>query len=183
MTAITPPTPENVAEMLTSGDNDYHDGNDWWPSIFARDGVVEIEITPVGADYETKLDPVRFEAHVFQVEPAPPVATGPVELDAETARELTYDGPGSTIDGWTVVAQVETGSSRWTSTHRLVIRNEAGEHFAATYRRGLTEMQETQPWEDEQVATFTPVVARARVVRSVEWVKPSAAADAPGGEG
>lgn len=25
--AATPPTPENVAEMLTSGDNDYHDGN------------------------------------------------------------------------------------------------------------------------------------------------------------
>ncbi|GAA0970017.1 hypothetical protein GCM10009555_018190 [Acrocarpospora macrocephala] len=175
MSAITPPTPDNIAAMLTDSDNDYHDGNDWHLGISAAGNVVSIEVTPHDVAHE-ELPVERFEAHVFAVEPAPPVASAPVELDAETARELTYDGHGATIDGWTVVAQVETGRSRWTSHHRLVIRNETGEHFAATFRRGLTEMQETQPWEDEQVAKFTPVAPRAKVVRTVEWVKPPAPA-------
>lgn len=73
-TAITPPTPENVAEMLTSGDNDYHDGNDWWPSL-SRDGnVVKIGIEPVGQDYETKLPEVHFRAVVVPGETVPDLA-------------------------------------------------------------------------------------------------------------
>ncbi|WP_068924955.1 hypothetical protein [Planobispora rosea] len=49
-TATTPPTPENVAEMLTSGDNDYHDGNDWHLGISSADNVVHITITPYTED-------------------------------------------------------------------------------------------------------------------------------------
>ena len=93
-TAITPPTPENVAEMLTSGDNDYHDGNDWWPSL-SRDGnVVKIGIEPVGQDYETKLPEVHFQAVVVEGEETPLVfdrATFEQRVNArfdEAARKL-----------------------------------------------------------------------------------------------
>src|SRR5690606_36616641 len=41
----TPPTPENVAEMLTAGDNDYHDGNNWKPGLHAEGNVLHIRIT------------------------------------------------------------------------------------------------------------------------------------------
>ena len=172
MSAITPPTPENVAEMLTSGDNDYHDGNDWWPSL-SRDGnVVRIGIEPVGQDYETKLPEVHFQALVVEA-PSVSTATANVVLDVPTARELAYSDPGDSIDGWTVVAKEEIDHSRWESIHQLVIRNEAGEHFSDTFRCGLTERQDTGPYEYETKATFTPVVPKFKVV--TEWVSAKAA--------
>lgn len=172
--ALTPPTPELIAESLTEGDHDYHDGNDWWPSITADGNVVRIGITPVGTHYETKLPEVHFEAHVFKVEPSPPVASEPVELTVEDARDLAFVDVGDGFDGWTVVDHRQTGSSRWRSSHRLVIRNEAGEHFAAYYRKGLTENQHEAPWEYDKVARFEPVERRVRVVQSYEWATPAA---------
>lgn len=64
-TAATPPTPENVAEMLTSGDNDYHDGNYWHPSIGADGNVVHIGITAYSEDGD-KLPKVHFRAVVVE---------------------------------------------------------------------------------------------------------------------
>lgn len=80
MNVLTPPTPENVAEMLASGDNDYHDGNDWWPSISADGSVISIGITPVGDDYETKLPKVPFRAVVVEGDQTPIVLERPDEL-------------------------------------------------------------------------------------------------------
>lgn len=96
-----------------------------------------------------------------------PVASEPVELPAALARELAYEDAGSTIDGWTVVANEYIEKQRWESLHWLVIRNEAGEHFADTYRKGLTESQDTGPYENETKAKFTPVVPTVKV--STEW--------------
>lgn len=179
--AITPPTPENVAESLAEGDNDYHDGNDWWPSIVADGNVVHIGVTPLADDYETKLPEVRFEAHVFKVEPSPPVAVEPVELHVEDARDLTVESVGGGFDGWTVAAHERLGSGRWHSRHRLVIRNARGEHFAAEYEQGLTESQETPPWAGKKAVTFKPVQRRSKVVRVYEWVSPDAEQAATGG--
>lgn len=107
-------------------------------------------------------------ARVDAGEPAAcPVASEPVELPAELARELAYGDAGRTIDGWTVVANDYIESSRWASLHWLVIHNEAGQHFAETYRRGLTEEQETRPFDDGTTATFTPVAPQHKVV--TEW--------------
>lgn len=175
---VTAPTPENVAESLTSGDNDYHDGNDWWEGLSAHGNVLHITITPCDEDGE-QCEKVRFEAHVFEVEPPAPVAAGPVELPVELARELAYCSVGHAIDGWTVVENEQFGTSRWESLHSLVIRNEAGEHYVDTYRRGLTEYQDTRPWECEKVACFEPVERRAKVVRSFEWVKPATSSGSP----
>lgn len=106
----------------------------------------------------------RIEAR----EPAAcPVAAEPVELPAELARELAYGDPGDSTEGWTVVTNDYIDKSRWESIHRLVIRNEAGEHFSDTYRRGLTEYQDSGPYESQSTATFTPVVPQHKVV--TEW--------------
>lgn len=68
--ASTPPTPENVAQMLTDGDNDYHDGNYWHPSISAQGNVVSIGITAY-ADEGEKLPEVHFRAVVVEGEQTP----------------------------------------------------------------------------------------------------------------
>lgn len=76
-TAATPPTPENVAEMLTSGDNDYHDGNDWKPGLSAHGSVVSIRVTPYAEAREDldwvpeRLPDVHFRAVVVEGEDAP----------------------------------------------------------------------------------------------------------------
>lgn len=166
----TPPTPDNVAEMLTMGDNDYHDGNQWKPGLHAEGNVVHIRITPYSEpdeddldDEPVALDDVHFRAVIIEV-PAHAVATEPVELPADLARKLTYLSTGAAIDGWTVVANDYIESQRWESRHHLVIRNEAGEHFEDTYRKGLTEYQSAAPYEGEQQATFTPVAPHFEVV-------------------
>lgn len=108
-------------------------------------------------------------ARVDAREPAAcPVASEPVELPAETARELACCGPDDdALDGWTVVANEFVENRRWESVHRLVIRNDAGQHFMDTYSQGLTERQDTGPYEYESKATFTPVVPQHKV--TTEW--------------
>jgi len=101
-----------------------------------------------------------------------PVAAEPVVLDRMDARELAYTSVGESYAGWTVVANEEVDHGRWESHHRLIVRNEAGEHFAAWYSKGLTEYQDTRPWEYETEARFEPVQRRVKVVEQVEWVKP-----------
>lgn len=94
--AATPPTPENVAEMLTRGDNDYHDGNYWHPSIGADGNVVHIGITAYADDGE-KLPEVHFRAVVVEGETVPIVLEQPAELglswhDGGDLLALTRDG-------------------------------------------------------------------------------------------
>jgi hypothetical protein len=175
--AATPPTPKNVAEMLTETDNDFHDGNNWKPGLYAEGNVVHIRITPYSEpdeddldDEAVKLDDVHFCAVVAPV-PAHAVAGKPVKLPADLACELAYGNPGDDMEGWTVVANDYIDKTRWTSTHRLVIRNEQGEHFMDTYRRGLTESQETSPYENEAQATFTPVAPSFKVVTTWKAAK------------
>lgn len=64
----------------------------------------------------------------------------------------------------------EVGSGRFRSTHQIVIRDEDGRHFAATFEQGLTERQDIQPWAGEETVTFHPVAPRTKVVHVVEWV-------------
>ncbi|MFE3452437.1 hypothetical protein ACFXJ8_26285 [Nonomuraea sp. NPDC059194] len=79
ITPATPPTPENVAEMLTSGDNDYHDGNYWHPSIGSAGNVISIGITAYSEDGK-KLPEVHFTAVVVEGTDAPIVLERPEEL-------------------------------------------------------------------------------------------------------
>jgi|SRR5690606_15576307 len=97
-----------------------------------------------------------------------------VVLDVETARELAWTSaePGvpNEVEGWTVVSNEQIDRARWESIHSLVIRNEAGEHYAATYRRGLTENQDTKPFEYDETVTFAQVFPKTETVEVVSYV-------------
>lgn len=202
MTDRTPgvePTIELVAELLADPACGYHDEHRWDVSAGANaEGVITIRITPYSLPIEdSEPCPVRhFRAVVVEGETAPivlervtdldmeelegggaadldvPVADAPVELPVDVARELTYLDIGASFDGWTVVANEEQGHGRWVSHHRLVIRNEAGEHFAADYSQGLTEYQGIRPWDEQATVVFHPVRPRTQVVRMVQWEPP-----------
>jgi hypothetical protein len=52
----------------------------------------------------------------------------------------------------------QAGTRRWYSVHNLVFRApDDGEAYLVTYRRGLTELQEQDPWDDESAITVYPV--------------------------
>lgn len=105
--AATPPTPENVASMLTSGDNDYHDGNYWHPSIGAGGNVVHIGITAYSEDGE-KLPEAHFRAVVVEGEQTPivlPPGAKPAAVRGDEYLYLRCDE----CDGILVI--VESGTS------------------------------------------------------------------------
>ena len=97
-----------------------------------------------------------------------------VTIPAQLARDFLKVGIGHTIDGWTVVADQDEGHGRWEEIRSLIIRRDSdGLFFAGDYRRGLTEYQDTQPWEYETEATFEYVVPVTRTV--TEYLTPAAA--------
>lgn len=87
-----------------------------------------------------------------------------IKLPTELARELTYCGVGTTLDGFTVVAFEALDQSRWTQHMRIIIRGAFDQYYVGYYETGLTENQEMDPWEYESEAEFSPVFARQRVV-------------------
>ncbi|MEV4179893.1 hypothetical protein AB0J28_00420 [Streptosporangium canum] len=163
-TPLTPPTPENVATMASDALHIYG-----WD--LSQDGnVVKIGIGPFGDDDKPLLPGMNFQAHVFQVPPAPPIAAEGVKIDADIARKLAYTSIGKTFEGWTVVEREDIDTTRWESHHWMVIRNEAGEHYGATYSKGLTEYQDTRPWQDDTIALFESVSRQTTVVQVHSWL-------------
>lgn len=77
-------------------------------------------------------------------------------LDADEARELAY---GMTNDdrNLTIEANEYMESGRWMSVHRLVLKDTEGRLWSATYRQGLTEMQDSGPFENEAAVRFQEV--------------------------
>lgn len=110
--ASTPPTPENVAEMPTSGDNDYHDGNYWHPSIGADGNVVHIGITAYSEDGE-KLPEVHFRAVVVEGETVP----DPAELERLRAQVESLKARLSSAES--VMRQALADPVHETRTHLL----------------------------------------------------------------
>lgn len=82
--------------------------------------------------------------------------TNPLKMSAADARELTYGGD-FTAEGLTVELDEQTGTSRWVSLHRIVVKDRDGKFWAATYKRGLTENQDIDAFEDETEVTFYEV--------------------------
>lgn len=93
-----------------------------------------------------------------------------VVLEAEDARELACGEAGDEHEGWTVVSNEEIDHARWESIHELVIESEIGEYFSANYSQGLTESQETKPWEYEKTVTFTQVFPKVETVEVTQYV-------------
>ncbi|WP_326828721.1 hypothetical protein OIE13_22705 [Streptosporangium sp. NBC_01810] len=69
---LTPPTPQGVADFLTSADNSFREGLNGWPSLTAKGNVVEIKVTPTDEDGDEDEDnAVHFRAVVVEGEQTP----------------------------------------------------------------------------------------------------------------
>ena len=70
------------------------------------------------------------------------------------AQRLAYGEPVTRLE---VEADEQVSTRRWVSVHQLVVRDEEGRFWAATYERGLTENQDTEPFEDDDDVEFHEV--------------------------
>lgn len=102
-----------------------------------------------------------------------------VRLTVDLARELAWELAGHTAEeGWTVVRNALLDTSRWSSIHELVIRNEADEYYMTTFTQGLTECQDERPFEEDE-----PVFERVYPVKvPVTIIEYWPARDEAGGE-
>ncbi len=77
-------------------------------------------------------------------------------LTGEEARELVYDEADPAL-GLTVELNEQIDNLRWSSVHRLIVKDAAGKFWEANYTQGLTENQDERPFEYEAEVTFTEV--------------------------
>ena len=80
-----------------------------------------------------------------------------MKLTRDQALDLLWDGECTDLPGFAKVAESQTGSGRWCSYHQLVISDDYGNLWAADFERGLTEMQDIDPFEDEEEVEFGEV--------------------------
>ncbi|WP_062434892.1 hypothetical protein [Herbidospora daliensis] len=179
-------TPADAASVLTAHNGTYSFDDD--NERVALPEVTWVEDLPV---VEIRMIPVRdavrpdrkasehFEAHVFAVEKPGPVATEPVTLPVYVARELAQrePNPDVSVNGWTVVANSEGEARRDMRWWHLVIRDEAGRHFRASYLVDPDGLG-PKPFEDDE-PVFTPVERHTRVVQVEEWWVVIPPADGP----
>lgn len=79
-----------------------------------------------------------------------------MKLTQEQARGLVWSEAWPEL-GLEVVLNEQTGSRRWVSVHQLVVKDADGRFWATTYECGLTEYQDTSPFEDETEVEFHQV--------------------------
>jgi hypothetical protein len=79
-----------------------------------------------------------------------------LKLTGEHARALTWGETGPELN-LTIELDEYTGSRRWVSEHRLIVKDGDGRLWAANYERGLTECQDSKPFEDQVEVEFTEV--------------------------
>jgi len=76
-----------------------------------------------------------------------------MKLTQVQARGLAADGCWIEL-GLEVVLNEQTGSRRWVSEHVLVVKDANGDYWETTYEQGLTECQDTRPFEDVSEVEF-----------------------------
>ncbi len=94
-----------------------------------------------------------------------------ITFTAELAQGLKY-GEAPPDCGFKVVADYEVGNARWAVIRTLVIERADGKFFEGTYRLGTGDNGE-RPWEHDDTAEFTEVIARQKV--TTEYVSPDKA--------
>jgi hypothetical protein len=97
--AITPPTPENVAEFLSEGGNVLYDGRAWFPAFKAVGNVVEIEIAPINED-GNGLNEVHFRAVVVEGDQTPIVVVRPDIAEIQGRYDAPHDALACGRDCW-----------------------------------------------------------------------------------
>ena len=89
----------------------------------------------------------------------------------EYLQELVFEGESTA--GLTILSDEQVSSSRWSSHHEMVFREEAtGKLYEAGYSQGLTESQDESPFEYEdddveciEVEAYKVSVTKYRAVK------------------
>ena len=84
------------------------------------------------------------------------MTTTTLTLTGEESRDLVYSEADPVL-GLEVEANEQIDTNRWSSIHRLVVKDKDGKLWAATYSKGLTEYQDERPFEDQAEVTFREV--------------------------
>lgn len=72
-----------------------------------------------------------------------------LKVTKEQANELIWGD----LEGFSLVEDTITDTSRWSVYHRLVIKRESDSKlFADNYGIGATEYQDERPWQDDEPA-------------------------------
>jgi hypothetical protein len=79
-----------------------------------------------------------------------------LKLTRQQAQDLAYDEAGEG-QGLTVELNEMVDTLRWSSVHRLIVKDGAGKLWEASYTRGLTENQDERPFEDQAEVEFREV--------------------------
>lgn len=97
--------------------------------------------------------------------------------------KITRDIPVETLKAWglpygydweevkaEILDTTDEGSGRWESYHCVVFRApDDGKTYSAAYSEGLTENQDTRPWEYDKTVSCNLVERTTRTVELVEW--------------
>jgi hypothetical protein len=97
-----------------------------------------------------------------------------VKIEVETARMLAGLGNGQVWDGFEVVENRWHDEKRWTSVQELVVKGASGQLYRAFYEQGLTENQDTSPFDEYSHGSgpveFKAVLARPATTYTYEDV-------------
>ena len=102
------------------------------------------------------------------------------KFEKELMFEIMYCRVGSGFEDdqnpgvfYKVLKKEQTGSRRWVSEHDLIFQvteNGNTSIWFTTYERGLTEHQDTSPWDDEDEVECTEVKAVEKTITITEYV-------------
>lgn len=96
-----------------------------------------------------------------------------MKFPKETLKELVDGFPFTDENGeeYKIIHQEQTGSRRWVSEHELVFSYK-GKLYITYYEQGLTECQDTSPYEYaedeidcEEVEAYEQTITRYRIVK------------------
>jgi hypothetical protein len=96
-----------------------------------------------------------------------------VKLSSEIAREFIYSKMSPGAPGYEREAVTDEGSGRWMSHHALVLKDSEGRYWSAGFSQGLTEMQDSYPFEyDGDEIEFVQVEKVPVITYEYREVKP-----------
>lgn len=79
-----------------------------------------------------------------------------LKLTREQAQDLAY-GEADEGQVLTIELNEQVDTLRWSSVHRLIVKDGAGKLWEAGYTRGLTENQDERPFEYDDEVEFREV--------------------------
>ena len=90
------------------------------------------------------------------------------EFDKDDLLELLDCEKGDEVNGLKYITTINNGKSRWVSCHSVIFEFE-GKTWASDFSRGLSETQETYPYDEDEptayeVEPYTVIITKYRKI-------------------